>query len=79
MKELKYHECHLDFQIVKRIIFLFDRVLKRHRYDYELIREYLKFCLQIKSTKILYNAFLKNLKYYSHSLEYWMILILYEF
>lgn len=64
---------------MKRIISLFDRAVKKFKKDWPLIREYFKFCIQIKSPKLLYNVFLRNLKHFTHSLLYWMVLISFEF
>ena len=75
----KYQECHLDYQYIKRIILLFDRLMKRYKNDYKLIKEYMKFCIQINSSKQLYKVFLKNLKYFAHNIEYWLIVIYFEF
>ena len=50
---------------MKRIINLFDRAIKRYKKDFSLIKEYFKFCIMIKSVKILYNVFLRNLKYFA--------------
>lgn len=79
IKGLKHRECNMDFQIIKRIISLFNRMIKKFRKDFDLIKEYLKFCIMINSYKSLYKVFLKNLKYFTQNLNYWLILISYEF
>ena len=79
LERKKYQECHLDYQFIKRIILLFDRLMKRYKNDFILIKQYMKFCIQINSSKQLYKVFLKNLKYFAHNLEYWLIVIYFEF
>lgn len=64
---------------MKRIISLFDRMLKRYKKDFSLVKEYFKFAIMIKSPKLVQNVFLRNLKYFSQDIKYWMIWITYEF
>ena len=68
-----------DFNLVKRIISLFDRSCKKFPGNFKLIKEYLKFCIQIQSGKLVYKVFFRNLKYFMHDVNFWMILILFEF
>lgn len=58
---------------------LFDRSLKRFPGKRNVIMEYLKFCIQIGSSKNLHRVFQRNLKYFENVLNYWLVLIYYEF
>ena len=75
----KLSTCHLDFQIVKRIINLFDRLNKKFRGNVDLVKAYLRFCIQIESPKLLYSVFSRNLKYVRNNLDCWLAVIYYEF
>lgn len=58
---------------------LFDRLLKVRKGDFGIIKEYLKFCIQVGSVKNFYRVFVKNTKYFGQVLEYWLIAVYYEF
>lgn len=68
-----------DYHITRRILFLFDRVCHKFKYNEDLWKQYLRFCVQIKSKKNFWRALSKCLKFNSGKLELWQIGAYYEF
>lgn len=65
--------------MIRRLLSLFDRLLKVRKGDFGVIREYLKLCIQIGSVKNFYRVFIKNTKFFGQRLDYWLIAVYYEF
>ena len=67
-----------DYSIVKRIIFLFDRLCARFKYQPKFWKQYIRFCLQQDSKKNFYRALSNALRFNVGDLELWEISIYYE-
>ena len=68
-----------DYHIIKRIIMLFDRTTNKFRYYKDAWKQYLRFCVQIKSKKNFWKVLSRCLKFNSEHLDFWLIGIYYEF
>lgn len=73
-----FHSFKRD-SVVRRIIFLFDRLTIKFKHNKALWKEYFAFCLQIQSKKQLFRAVTKSLKFNSHELFIWLTAIYFEF
>lgn len=68
-----------DYHIIKRIILLFDRVCHKFKYNIDIWKQYLRFCVQIQSKKNFWKALSRCLKFNSEDIELWKIGAYYEF
>ena len=59
-------ESASDFSIVKRIIRLWDRTMHKYKFQLGLWKEYLSFCICIKSKKHFYKTLTDGLRFLPH-------------
>jgi U3 small nucleolar RNA-associated protein 6 len=67
-----------DYAIVKRIIYIWDRIMNRFRYNIELWKQYLSFCYIINSKKHFFKVVTKALSFNPFNIELWLAAALYE-
>lgn len=65
--------------VVKRVIFLFDRLCARFKYNPVFWKQYMRFCIQNESKKNFYRVSSNALRFNSNDLDLWEICIYYEF
>jgi hypothetical protein len=66
------------FSVIKRILKLWDRTMHKYRFRLHLWKQYLAFCIAIKSKKHFYKALTNALRFLPFELELWNIGIRYE-
>ena len=49
-------------KVIRRIIYIFDRLTNKYRYDIDILKEYLYFCYKIKSSKNYFKAITRALE-----------------
>lgn len=67
-----------DFSVVRRIIKLWDRTMHKYRFRAYLWKQYLSFCIAIKSKKHFYKALTNALRFLPFELQLWKIGVRYE-
>eukprot|EP01017_Pseudomicrothorax_dubius_P027793 TRINITY_DN3245_c0_g2_i2.p1 TRINITY_DN3245_c0_g2~~TRINITY_DN3245_c0_g2_i2.p1 ORF type:complete len:616 (-),score=136.02 TRINITY_DN3245_c0_g2_i2:26-1873(-) len=67
-----------DYSIIKRIIFLFDRATHKFRYNNDIWKEYLTFCLKIRSKKLYFKTISRALAFHKRSLDLWLSAVYFE-
>jgi len=55
-----------DFSIVKRVIRIWDKTMHKYKFQLKLWKQYLSFCISIKSKKHFYKALTNGLKFLPH-------------
>ena len=68
----------MDFAIVKRIVRLWDRTMHKYKFNLRLWRQYLSFCVAIKSKKHFYKTLTNGLRFLPYEVELWKIGAVYE-
>ncbi|KRX10234.1 hypothetical protein PPERSA_07319 [Pseudocohnilembus persalinus] len=72
-------ENERDYQIIKRIIQLWDKATTKYKYDINLWKQYLSFCYYLKSKRLFFKAVTNALSFNSNNEELWQIAANYEF
>ena len=67
-----------DFSIVRRIVQLFDRTANKFKYNIDIWKEYLKFCIKVNSKKHFHKAAQKAISFHHHDLELWLLVVYFE-
>jgi len=68
-----------DYSIIRRIIFIFDRLTDKYKSDVGLWKEYCLFCYKIKANKMFFKAVSNALTINWESLDIWLLAIYYHF
>jgi hypothetical protein len=68
----------LLLSVVRRIIKLWDRTMHKYRFRTYLWKQYLSFCITIKSKKHFYKALTNALRFLPFEVELWKIGVRYE-
>lgn len=64
--------------VMKRIIKLWDRTMHKFKYDLDLWKQYLQFCIVSEAKKQFYKALSWALRFLPYSEELWLIGVYYE-
>ncbi|CAD8061494.1 unnamed protein product [Paramecium sonneborni] len=67
-----------DYAIVKRIIYIWDRIMNKYRYNIDLWKQYLSFCYIIESKKHFFKVITKALNFNPFCIDLWLAGALFE-
>ncbi|CAD8139972.1 unnamed protein product [Paramecium pentaurelia] len=67
-----------DYAIVKRIIYIWDRIMNKYRYNIDLWKQYLSFCYIIESKKHFFKVITKALNFNPYNTDLWLAGALFE-
>ncbi|CAD8135269.1 unnamed protein product [Paramecium pentaurelia] len=67
-----------DYAIVKRIIYIWDRIMNKYRYNIDLWKQYLSFCYIIESKKHFFKVITKALNFNPFNTDLWLAGALFE-
>jgi hypothetical protein len=71
-------QAKTDFVLINRIIRLWDRTTHKFKYDVNLWKQFLDFCITIESKKQFYKALSASLRFLPFAEDLWLIGVHYE-